>query len=760
VYSTFLGGGSNERAFAVALDPGNGLYVGGRTDSTNFPLMNAIQGNQPSTDAFLTKLTAGGALAFSTYLGGAGWENVLGLTVDGGHLLVAGQTYSSDFPSVNAAQQTIGGGADGYLADVDTSSHAIVSSTFLGGSSADEARSAAPLSGRNVFVVGWTQSSDFPTVRAIQDVQSAPNNVFVARYAPLGVTAVSPSFGQVSGGDSVTITGQNFMVGATVEFAGAAATAVSVVNPTSITAVTPSHSAGLVAITVTNPDGGSGTLYDEYRYLNGTGPVADAGADQQVEASGPSGGLVVLDGSASFDPDNEPVTYEWRHQNGVLLGTTAVISTVLPLGINPVTLTVRDGHSTPGTDTVVVTVVDTTPPVVTVVSPNGGNKLYTNTPTILEWTAADAASGVASFDVYFSSNGGTSYGSTPICAGVSGSARSCTWSAPSPATTKGRIRVTARDWSGNTISDASNTNFSVIAGSASVQVTAPNTAVNWGGGSTQQIKWSHNLGTSAFVDLDVSLDGGTNWTPVASGVKNSSSSSGIYNWTLTTPLSSTARVRVSWHNGPVSDISNVNFTIANAFVSVTKPAAGVSWGYDTTQKPTWNTNLGPGDQVAVLLSTDNGANFPTTLAGSVVATAKSAFVTTPILGAAISTARIRVAWTDAPPGYGAQGTSSSFAIAPAFVTVTQPNGGNTWTVGTSPTVTWTHNLGPSEAVRLELSTDGGGSYPIVMLASTPSDGTQAVTVNQAWVTSLARVRIAWVKQPAVSDASNANFVIQ
>jgi hypothetical protein len=63
-------------------------------------------------------------------------------------------------------------------------------------------------------------------------------------------------------------------------------------------------------------------------------------------------------------------------------------------------------------------------------------------------------------------------------------------------------------------------------------------------------------------------------------------------------------------------------------------------------------------------------------------------------------------------------------------------------------------------VKIELSQDGGVTFPIVILASTVSDGTQAVTVNAAWLTPTARVRVTWVKNAAVSDVSDASFLIQ
>jgi len=90
-------------------------------------------------------------------------------------------------------------------------------------------------------------------------------------------------------------------------------------------------------------------------------PVADAGPDQTVEQTYYQGANVTLNGSASYDPDSDPLTYTWTWAGGSATGVSPIVS--LPLGTTTITLTVSDGVLT-DTDTVVVNVVDTTPPVI------------------------------------------------------------------------------------------------------------------------------------------------------------------------------------------------------------------------------------------------------------------------------------------------------------------------------------------------------------------------------------------------------------
>lgn len=93
-------------------------------------------------------------------------------------------------------------------------------------------------------------------------------------------------------------------------------------------------------------------------------PVADAGSDQTVECADASGAPVTLDGSGSSDPDLDPLTYTWTGPFGTATGVSPTVT--LPLGTHPITLTVDDGNSETDTDEVVVTVEDTTLPVLSV----------------------------------------------------------------------------------------------------------------------------------------------------------------------------------------------------------------------------------------------------------------------------------------------------------------------------------------------------------------------------------------------------------
>jgi hypothetical protein len=96
----------------------------------------------------------------------------------------------------------------------------------------------------------------------------------------------------------------------------------------------------------------------EYRNQN---PVADAGPDQIVTADATCLAAVALNGQGS-DADGDPLTFTWTGPFGTASGASVSVS--LPAGTHVITLTVRDGRGGSASDTLVVTVLDTTPPTI------------------------------------------------------------------------------------------------------------------------------------------------------------------------------------------------------------------------------------------------------------------------------------------------------------------------------------------------------------------------------------------------------------
>ncbi len=170
VYSTYLGGSANDDSNGIALDAAGDAYITGTTESTNFPTKNAWQPhNAGSFDAYVAELNAAGnALVYSTYLGGADEDVGYAIAVDAaGQAYVAGATDSVDFPTLSAEQSQPGGDGDAFVANLSPSGE-VLSSTYLGGTGKDVAYGLALDAAGNQYVAGYTLSTNFPTVGAVQ----------------------------------------------------------------------------------------------------------------------------------------------------------------------------------------------------------------------------------------------------------------------------------------------------------------------------------------------------------------------------------------------------------------------------------------------------------------------------------------------------------------------------------------------------------------------------------------------------------------
>jgi hypothetical protein len=110
-----------------------------------------------------------------------------------------------------------------------------------------------------------------------------------------------------------------------------------------------------------NQDGHAQVDLGAYEYSNQP-PVARVGGDQTVAADAACRATVILDGSASSDGDGDRLTFTWTGPFGTVSGATASVS--LPAGTHVITLTVRDGRGGSASDTLLVTVVDTTVPTI------------------------------------------------------------------------------------------------------------------------------------------------------------------------------------------------------------------------------------------------------------------------------------------------------------------------------------------------------------------------------------------------------------
>ncbi|HEV3196916.1 MAG TPA: hypothetical protein VGZ73_03390 [Bryobacteraceae bacterium] len=134
--------------------PVNGLTVGAGG------ILHASQ-NPGLPEGYFLVTDALGNVQYGTYLGGA-FTQVNWVAASGGRVFVAGKTQGG-LPLVNSAQPALGGGTDGFVAVFDDGG-ALIWSTYLGGSADDSIDWVLPLPDGSAVVVGTTNSADFPSL--------------------------------------------------------------------------------------------------------------------------------------------------------------------------------------------------------------------------------------------------------------------------------------------------------------------------------------------------------------------------------------------------------------------------------------------------------------------------------------------------------------------------------------------------------------------------------------------------------------------
>jgi streptogramin lyase len=142
-------------------------------------------------------------LSYSTYLGGSGNDTGYELAVDSsGSAYVIGTTDSTNFPTANPLQGAKTGTTAAFITKLNPTGTALVYSSYLGGSGADSGFGIAVDAAGDAYVTGQTSSTDFPTVNPFQSTNKGGNDGFVAELGPAGSALLSSSYLGGSGSDS------------------------------------------------------------------------------------------------------------------------------------------------------------------------------------------------------------------------------------------------------------------------------------------------------------------------------------------------------------------------------------------------------------------------------------------------------------------------------------------------------------------------------------------------------------------------------
>jgi hypothetical protein len=287
-----------------------------------------------------------------------------------------------------------------------------------------------------------------------------------------------------------------------------------------------------------------------------------------------------------------------------------------------------------------------------------------------------------------------------------------------------------------------------VPGQSTVQVTAPNGGEEWFVNSQQNITWTSTNITN--VKIDYSTNNGGLWLDVVASVP---AATGSYTWTIPNTPSTQCLIRVS--DATIAsrfDISDSVFTIT-PLITVTSPNGGENWVGDTQHDITWTSqNL---TDVSIDYSTDNGSNWINVVSS---APAAGGSYTWMVANTPSTQCLVRISDASNPSIYDISDATFTITAAPnPMITVTAPNGGEVWVVGTVHQIKWTRQ--DVTSVKIEYSTDNGSTWSVVV-ASRP-----AVYGNYNWTipntpSTQCLVRVSDVSNPAVFDVSDGTFTIQ
>jgi hypothetical protein len=204
-YSTFLGGSGNEHGWSIIVDATGHALIGGDTESPDFPLVSPVDDSLGgTTDAYVTKFAVdGSAPILSTYLGGESGVDIaysvaLGLN---SNIYIGGWTNSTDFPTTLGCDTVLNGSGDAFVAKIYSTGDSLIYGTYLGGSANDAIYSIAVDDESFPYIAGYTESSDFPILHAVDSTFGGTKEAFICKFSIAGISPLYSTFAGGSGND-------------------------------------------------------------------------------------------------------------------------------------------------------------------------------------------------------------------------------------------------------------------------------------------------------------------------------------------------------------------------------------------------------------------------------------------------------------------------------------------------------------------------------------------------------------------------------
>ena len=284
-----------------------------------------------------------------------------------------------------------------------------------------------------------------------------------------------------------------------------------------------------------------------------------------------------------------------------------------------------------------------------------------------------------------------------------------------------------------------------------INVTSPNGGEQWTGGSTYDITWTSQAVPGA-VTIEYSKD---NFVSDINTIVASTPNTGDYQWKVPNDPSTTVRVRISDAGNPtVFDTSDADFTILpKPTLQILVPNGGEVWDSGSTYDITWEST-GSIANVKIGYSKDN---FVSDVHVIIDSTPNNGDYQWQVPDDPSTTVKVGIVDTADPSVYDLSDANFTIQAAKPTITVTSPNGGESWQAGKNHDITWT-STGVLALVKIEYSKDNFVSDINTIIDSTPNTGSYTWQVPDDPSTTVL-VRVTDTADASVFDVSDNDFSI-
>src|SRR5659263_543180 len=284
-----------------------------------------------------------------------------------------------------------------------------------------------------------------------------------------------------------------------------------------------------------------------------------------------------------------------------------------------------------------------------------------------------------------------------------------------------------------------------------ITVLSPDGTESWIRGTTQTIKWNSSGSPGAYVKIELLKAGILNRT-----ITEITPNDGTHPWPIlsTQAPGTDYKVRItSTSNASYNDTSDNSFIIPVPSIKVVSPNGSENWTRGTTQTIRWNSTESPKSYVKIELLKAGILNR--TIIASTLNDGSHPWL---ILATQAPGTDYKIRITSTSNASINDTSDNIFSILPPKITVTSPNGGQTWIRGKIYPITWNYTGSPGTYVRIELLK--GGLFNRTILANTLNDRSQSWTIPAAQAIGTDyRVRITSTTNAVYNDTSDSNFNI-